>query len=114
MTDVAMPRPRFDGTINLGHVLTILALLAAGLSVYVGVFQTLTGLVVRVNALETIAGEATARRAQIVQNTTEIAELKGAISDIRSSNSKIVEILTGVRIDLAVIGKQQAADPPGH
>ena len=33
-TDINLRRPRFDGTINLGHILTFVGFMAAGFSAY--------------------------------------------------------------------------------
>ncbi len=100
---------KFEPTVNLGHVFTILALLGGGLSVYVGVFQTLTELVLRVKVLENNSAGSEQRRIQLSQNTASIAELQNAVNGIRISNEKMLDALTGIRIDVGAISRRQTA-----
>ncbi len=97
---------KFEPTVNLGHVFTILALLGGGISVYVGVFQTLTELVLRVKVLESSSAGSEQRRIALSQNTAAIDELRNAIGSIRDTNSKIVDQLVGIRVDVAVLTKR--------
>ncbi len=103
---------KFEPVVNLGHVFTILALLGGGISVYVGVFQTLTELVLRVKVLEANSIGTEQRRIMLNQNTAAIEELKNAISGIRDANAKIVEQLVGIRVDVAVLTKR--SEPASH
>ena len=100
---------KFEPTVNLGHVFTILALLGGGVSVYVGVFQTLTELVLRVKVLEGNTAGSEQRRILLSQNAAQIEELQKAVSNIREYNARIVEQLTGIRVDVAVLTKRSEA-----
>ncbi len=102
---------KFEPVVNLGHVFTILALLGGGISVYVGVFQTLTELVLRVKVLEASTSGSEQRRITLSQNTASIDELRSAISNIRDTNAKIIDQLVGIRVDVAVLTKR-SGEPP--
>ncbi len=103
---------KFEPTVNLGHVFTILALLGGGISVYVGVFQTLTELVLRVKVLESSGAGSEQRRITLSQNVAQIQELQAAVANIRESNARIIEQLTGIRIDVGVLTKR--SERPGE
>jgi hypothetical protein len=89
----------------------MLAMLGGGVSVYVGVFQTLTEVVLRVKVLEAGTFGSEGRRILLNQNAASIVELQNAVSDIRQSNAKIIEQLTGIRIDVGVLTKR-SGEPP--
>lgn len=96
---------KFEPTVNLGHVFTVIALMAGGVSVYVGVFQTLTQLVLKVNDLETKTATADAVRQQTFENKAAITQLSDAVTAIKASNDKLLEQLTGIRIDVGILSQ---------
>lgn len=106
---MSLSRWKFEPTVNLGHIFTVIALLAGGVSVYVGVFQTLTQLVIKVEYLETKTATADAVRQQTLENKAAIATLTDAVSSIKVSNDRLLEQLTGIRIDVGVLSKAAAA-----
>ena len=95
-----MAGPRFDPSINLGHVLTIIALLGGGVSVYAGVFQTLTELVVRVDELDKRTDKVPEHDKSISLNASSIAELRRMVEDSRRTNEALLIAVNGIRIDL--------------
>lgn len=96
-------RWRFEATFNLGHIIMLVGLLGGGLSVYVGVFQTLAALVIRVDKLEGTASDIKVAHDLSVENNVSISELKALTTSIRDSNAKMLEQLTNIRVDVGVL-----------
>lgn len=101
-------RWRFEPVFNLGHIIMLIGLLGGGLSVYVGVFQTLTSLVVRVQGLEAGSAKVSETHDLTITNSTNIEELRALTTSIRDSNTKMLEQLTNIRIDLGILKREQS------
>ncbi len=96
----------FEPTFNLGHIIMLIGLLGGGLSVYVGVFQTLTNLVIRVDRLESGTATLADTREITITNRTNVNELRDLALSIQDTNGKMLEQLTAMRIDVGVLKAQ--------
>jgi len=100
-------RPRFDPTINYGHILTAVTL-ALGLGTLIwnqAAFQAATALeldAVSKRAAVYIPRVDSLMQSQQVQDE-RIGNLSAAVGDIRKTNSEILSQMGGMREDLAGI-----------
>lgn len=69
-----MPRMRFDGTINLGHVLTILAIIGSVFVAYMNILRTVDSHELRITAVEKQVSSSTLFQRQVLATLTTIRE----------------------------------------
>lgn len=69
-----MPRMRFDPIVNLGHVLTIAALLGSVFIAYMNIVRTVDSHELRIEAVEKQVSNSTAFQRQVLDTLTNIRE----------------------------------------
>lgn len=100
-------RWKFDPTISLGNILMacgmVIGGLVAAITVYVGVIQAITTMSLRIDSLEKAGPIAVGASEASIQNKAAIAQLQALVAAINDSNGKMLEQLTGIRIDVGIL-----------
>jgi hypothetical protein len=83
MSDVSDRRVKFDGTINLGHVLTVITLLGGGAAIYTTINSAITQHEFRLDALERADAVRIETSRRIIDRlndiATDLATIKGRL-----------------------------------
>lgn len=69
-----MPRPRFDMTLNLGHVLTVLSIIGSVFVAYMNIVRTVDNHELRIEAVEKQLDTTTAFQSQVLSTLSTIRE----------------------------------------
>lgn len=114
MNEIPASTKRFSWSINLGQVLQIAAFVistvGAGIGVYVGVFQTLTQVVLELDNLKRQVVDYQNIRDRSMQNSAAIVELQKLVEEIKKTSAASLEQLVGIRIDLGVLKQTGATE----
>lgn len=90
------PKFRFDGTINLGHILTIISLLTAGFLAY-------TSIETRIDRIDVRTSDYVTVRDLVRDNRGDIDRMQGTV-ELNAQNTKaILDVLSKLREDVAAI-----------
>lgn len=96
-------RPRFDPTWNYGHVFIAIGMIVGWIGgavvLHGGLVRTLTELTLRMNVIETALPAIQRSGEQARINAQTLQELRAQTESMQVTNAKLLEQLTGLRVD---------------
>ena len=99
--DMSLPKVRFDGTINWGHIATMIVFMASTVAAYSAVTRAIDNHENRILTIEEGRRDAPRFREMLITGQARLDALEKMQATTAQINQRVLDTLTGLREDVA-------------